>query len=85
MKEYNYSYNDDTRELTIYEDNCVLATISDWEWVLRSTKKKNSLKPEKELLLMVIRGGLFTINLVINTVLFFASASIKRRKSVRLQ
>lgn len=31
MKEYNYSYNDDTRELTIYEDNCVLATISDVE------------------------------------------------------
>lgn len=31
MKEYNYSYNEDTRELTIYEDNCVLATISDVE------------------------------------------------------
>ena len=31
MKEYNYSYNDDTRELTIYEDNYVLATISDVE------------------------------------------------------
>lgn len=31
MKEYNYSYNDDTKELTIYEDNCVLATISDVE------------------------------------------------------
>ena len=31
MKEYNYSYNEDTKELTIYEDNCVLATISDVE------------------------------------------------------
>lgn len=31
MKEYNYSYNDDTKELTIYENNCVLATISDVE------------------------------------------------------
>lgn len=28
MKEYNYSYNEDTRELTIYEDSRVLATIS---------------------------------------------------------
>ena len=31
MKEYNYSYNEDTRELTIYEDSRVLATISDVE------------------------------------------------------
>lgn len=31
MKEYNYSYNDDTRELTIYEDDRILATISDVE------------------------------------------------------
>lgn len=31
MKYYNYSYNEDTRELTIYEDNRVLATISDVE------------------------------------------------------
>lgn len=31
MKDYNYSYNEDTRELTIYEDNRVLATISDVE------------------------------------------------------
>lgn len=31
MKSYNYSYNEETRELTIYEDNRVLATISDVE------------------------------------------------------
>ena len=31
MKCYNYSYNEETRELTIYEDNLVLATISDVE------------------------------------------------------
>ena len=31
MKCYNYSYNDDTRELTVYEDDHVLATISDVE------------------------------------------------------
>lgn len=31
MKEYNYSYNEDTKELTIYEDGRVLATISDVE------------------------------------------------------
>ena len=31
MKDYNYSYNEDTRELTIYEDDRVLATISDVE------------------------------------------------------
>lgn len=31
MKYYNYSYNEDTKELTIYEDNRVLATISDVE------------------------------------------------------
>lgn len=31
MKDYNYSYNEDTKELAIYEDNCVLATISDVE------------------------------------------------------
>lgn len=31
MKCYNYSYNEDTRELTIYEDSRVLATISDVE------------------------------------------------------
>ena len=31
MKDYNYSYNEDTRELTIYEEDCVLATISDVE------------------------------------------------------
>lgn len=31
MKEYNYSYNEDTRELTIYEDDRILATISDVE------------------------------------------------------
>lgn len=31
MKCYNYSYNEDTRELTVYEYNCVLATISDVE------------------------------------------------------
>ena len=31
MKDYNYSYNEDTKELTIYEDNRVLATISDVE------------------------------------------------------
>lgn len=31
MKCYNYSYNEKTRELTIYEDNLVLATISDVE------------------------------------------------------
>lgn len=31
MKQYNYSYDDDTRELTVYEDNRVLATISDVE------------------------------------------------------
>ena len=29
MKYYNYSYNEDTRELTIYEDDRILATISD--------------------------------------------------------
>ena len=31
MKCYNYSYNEETRDLTIYEDNLVLATISDVE------------------------------------------------------
>ena len=31
MKDYNYSYNEDTRELTIYEDDRILATISDVE------------------------------------------------------
>lgn len=31
MKCYNYSYNEETRELTIYENNLVLATISDVE------------------------------------------------------
>lgn len=31
MKYYNYSYNEDTRELTIYEDDRVLATIGDVE------------------------------------------------------
>ena len=31
MKYYNYSYNDDTKELTIYEEDRVLATISDVE------------------------------------------------------
>lgn len=31
MKCYNYFYNEETRELTIYEDNLVLATISDVE------------------------------------------------------
>ena len=31
MKYYNYSYNEDTRELTIYEDDRILATISDVE------------------------------------------------------
>ena len=31
MKDYNYSYNEDTKELTIYEDDRVLATISDVE------------------------------------------------------
>ena len=31
MKDYNYSYNEDTRELTIYEEDRVLATISDVE------------------------------------------------------
>ena len=31
MKCYNYSYNEETRELTIYEDNLVLAIISDVE------------------------------------------------------
>lgn len=31
MKEYNYSYNEDTGELTIYEDDRVLATIGDVE------------------------------------------------------
>ena len=31
MKCYNYYYNEDTRELTIYEENRVLATISDVE------------------------------------------------------
>ena len=31
MKDYNYSYNEDTRELTVYEDDRVLATISDVE------------------------------------------------------
>ena len=31
MKEYNYSYNEDAKELTIYEDSRVLATISDVE------------------------------------------------------
>lgn len=25
---YNYYYNQETQELTIYENNCVLATIS---------------------------------------------------------
>ena len=30
-KDYNYSYNEDTRELTIYEEGRVLATISDVE------------------------------------------------------
>ena len=29
MKCYNYSYNEDTRELTVYEDDRILATISD--------------------------------------------------------
>ena len=28
---YDYSYNDNTKELTIYENDCVLATISDVE------------------------------------------------------
>ena len=28
---YNYYYNEETKELTIYENNCVLATISDVE------------------------------------------------------
>ena len=31
MKYYNYSYNEDTKKLTIYEDDRVLATISDVE------------------------------------------------------
>lgn len=31
MKYYNYSYNEDTKELTIYEEDRVLATISDVE------------------------------------------------------
>mgnify|MGYP003541079208 CR=1 FL=1 len=31
MKEYSYSYNEDTKELTIYENDLVLATISDVE------------------------------------------------------
>ena len=31
MKYYSYSYNEDTRELTIYEDDRILATISDVE------------------------------------------------------
>ena len=31
MKNYNYSYNEDTKELTIYEEDRVLATISDVE------------------------------------------------------
>ena len=31
MKDYNYSYNEDTKELTIYEDDRVLATIGDVE------------------------------------------------------
>ena len=31
MNDYNYSYNEDTRELTIYEDDRILATISDVE------------------------------------------------------
>lgn len=28
---YNYYYNEETKELTIYENDCVLATISDVE------------------------------------------------------
>ena len=28
---YDYSYNDNTKELTVYENDCVLATISDVE------------------------------------------------------
>ena len=28
---YNYYYNQETQELTIYENDCVLATISDVE------------------------------------------------------
>lgn len=31
MKCYNYSYNEETKELTIYENDRVLATISDVE------------------------------------------------------
>ena len=31
MEDYNYSYNEDTKELTIYEDDRILATISDGE------------------------------------------------------
>lgn len=31
MKDYNYSYNEDTKELAIYEDDRVLATIGDVE------------------------------------------------------
>ena len=54
MKEYNYSYNDDTRELTIYEDNCVLATISDagtykdgnWEDLLKIDGKYYKITDE---------------------------------------
>lgn len=28
---YNYYYNEATKELTVYENNCVLATISNVE------------------------------------------------------
>ena len=28
---YNYYYNEETKELTVYENDCVLATISDVE------------------------------------------------------
>ena len=28
---YSYYYNEETKELTIYENDCVLATISDVE------------------------------------------------------
>ena len=29
MPEYSYSINDSTNEMTVWEDNCVLCTISD--------------------------------------------------------
>lgn len=44
MKEYNYSYNEDTRELTIYEDSRVLATISEIE------SHKPTFKTKEEIL-----------------------------------